>query len=291
MHSKQKASGGAVVSTEESAKNKALADWLTDIADVLLGLSGGGGEHSSIYETTYEAVYNSMVAWEYVGRGQGDESVVFGPYTTAQVAEWIAQGFFVGANAVYMRTVYHREGSMSSGASATEHTSSSEELMADLDSDDEENASAALPSAAIITATADTRVVGEWVLSDGIDFQEYAALPCDASVVVQKAADMEHNGDGSAEADDDANTKKRNDYNDLDKYDDDDDDDMPEWYKKKNQIQDPTDLNTNANKSIGAQPQEVAPRTSLSAPRGRDSHPSDGPDANHGSKKLRFSDQ
>jgi CD2 antigen cytoplasmic tail-binding protein 2 len=88
-----------------------------------------------------------VVTWEY--RGNQDREI-HGPYTTAQLKCWIQAGYFVGEQAVQIRTI-----------SKEESKSTVDDLLSDLMDDDEEDGQT-------------EQVKGEWKSSNDVDFSAYA---------------------------------------------------------------------------------------------------------------------
>lgn len=81
---------------KNSTKKSSLIDRMTEIANDLLsyGITG-------IYEMSYDAIEASTVQWEY----RALDGTIQGPFTSKQIADWKAQGFFTGPSAVMMRRV------------------------------------------------------------------------------------------------------------------------------------------------------------------------------------------
>ena len=84
---------------EISKRNRPIMDRITEIADELIskGLSG-------IYGMTFESISASTVLWEY----KGLDNVVYGPYTSEQIAGWKSQGYLTGETAVMVRRLKPR---------------------------------------------------------------------------------------------------------------------------------------------------------------------------------------
>lgn len=53
----------------------------------------------SVYDASHESIENSLSVWEY----QALDGTMQGPFTSQQIAAWMAQGYFTGASAVMMR--------------------------------------------------------------------------------------------------------------------------------------------------------------------------------------------
>jgi CD2 antigen cytoplasmic tail-binding protein 2 len=92
-----------------------------------------------------------VVQWEYQGSQDGQ---IHGPYSTQNMRDWIAAGYFVGPSAVKVRSIAQRERTKTA----------QEDLLDDLESDDDAND--AKPQS---TET----VRGEWLQSDQVDFSQF----------------------------------------------------------------------------------------------------------------------
>ena len=86
-----------------------------------------------------------VVSWEYRGNQDGE---IHGPYSTAQMLSWIQAGYFVGTQAVQIRTI------------SKEDKSTVDDLLSDL-MDGEE-------------ASEPKEVKGEWQSSNEVDFSSYS---------------------------------------------------------------------------------------------------------------------
>jgi len=95
-----------------------------------------------------------VVSWEYRGNQDGE---IHGPYTTAQMLSWIQAGYFIGAQAVQIRTI--RKESLKKKSTA-------EDLLSDLMEEDEEEEEDKAAEA--------NEVKGEWQSSNDVDFTSYA---------------------------------------------------------------------------------------------------------------------
>lgn len=174
-------------------ESKARADRLTELADELMSR----GKVIGIYDMSYEAISNSLLQWEY----QGQDGTLYGPYRSEQIAEWISNGYFTGASAVYMRTV----GRVRSSTASVEHSTAdiepvskrpkaepaskdNSDLMGDLeDNDDDGNdnhvsdkrssSKSNSSNGQDVKGNAAALSKGPWMLSDTIDFGEYITLP------------------------------------------------------------------------------------------------------------------
>lgn len=91
-----------------------------------------------------------VVSWEYRGNQDGN---CHGPYTTSQMLSWIQAGYFIGEQAVQIRTISEE---------APSDKSTVDDLLSDLMDDDEEKA--AEPK----------QVKGKWQSSNDVDFTLYA---------------------------------------------------------------------------------------------------------------------
>ena len=90
-----------------------------------------------------------VVTWEYRGNQDGE---IHGPYTTAQLMSWIQAGYFIGEQAVQIRTISNEES----------NKSTVDDLLSDLmDDNDEEDGKT-------------EQVKGEWKSSNDVDFSAYA---------------------------------------------------------------------------------------------------------------------
>eukprot|EP00985_Skeletonema_marinoi_P024174 scaffold16655_cov71-Skeletonema_marinoi.AAC.1 len=105
--------------------------------------------------------------WEY--RGNEDEAI-HGPYTSKQMMEWTSCGYFVGDSAVDIRRV----GSMSSEVGKVKTVEEDaptktdvDDLMADLESDGEDNCDEGDRESASVNAES------SWMRSDRVDFSLY----------------------------------------------------------------------------------------------------------------------
>jgi CD2 antigen cytoplasmic tail-binding protein 2 len=87
------------------------------------------------------------VSWEYRGNQDGQ---IHGPYATQQMLAWIQAGYFIGEQAVQIRTI--------AKAAPPESMSTADDLLSDLMEDDEQE---------------DKQVKGEWTSSNDIDFSMY----------------------------------------------------------------------------------------------------------------------
>ncbi|CAE7720090.1 Cd2bp2, partial [Symbiodinium microadriaticum] len=158
----------------DSDKRSVIISRLTEIADLLLG----SGE-MNIYDMTREAVELSDVHWEY----RGQDGSVHGPYSSAQIAGWKAQGYFTGPTSVMIRRARFvgESGRMISeeskeGPDRKRARTAHEEVLGDFeDSDGDENEPEEHKPADDVFAVQESYT--EWVSSDDIDFSD--ALPVD----------------------------------------------------------------------------------------------------------------
>ena len=84
----------AAGSTPTEIDTRSTISRLTEIADVLLG----NGD-MDIYDTTREALALRGVQWEY----RGQDGSLHGPFSSAQIASWQAQGYLTGSTSVLIR--------------------------------------------------------------------------------------------------------------------------------------------------------------------------------------------
>lgn len=126
---------------------------------------GGVGKAVTFQEEAVVVGDKIPAMWEYRG---GEDGQVHGPFTTAQILAWRAQGFFTGPTAVSMRQV-KQEGEGPGGGGEKSKTSV-EDLMADLDDDGEEEAGNGSGAG---KGSKDADGASAWVSSDKIDFSLY----------------------------------------------------------------------------------------------------------------------
>jgi len=119
------------------------------------GGGGGGGVVVSFAEKPVDMTSKIHTMWEYKGAEDGE---VHGPYTTAQILSWRAQGFFTGPTAVRMRQVKSKE-------EQEKAQPSMDDLMKDLDDDDDEEEEG--------NGKGGSTTESAWILSDNIDFSLY----------------------------------------------------------------------------------------------------------------------
>ncbi|CAO3671855.1 unnamed protein product [Umbelopsis ramanniana] len=103
---KMQQKNGATEPTAEEVEKLAIIDRITALADQMMALGD-----FSIYDETYEAMLRHLrrsgtvpvdwmpgetkgVTWEYRWAGSGDAGEVYGPFSSTQMQEWQAQGFF-----------------------------------------------------------------------------------------------------------------------------------------------------------------------------------------------------
>jgi GYF domain len=120
--------------------------------DIMTGLQKDSTQASDTKESIANNV-NPLVEWEYQGKADGQ---IHGPYTSQQMLEWTRQGYFLGENAVLIRTIQKI-------AASGEHTKASlhDELLADLEDDNE----------AVVQPETSR---GDWLRSDEVDFAQYS---------------------------------------------------------------------------------------------------------------------
>lgn len=155
-----------ILTVEERKRNRQAIESITEIADRLVasGLNG-------IYQMSQEALEASTVMWEYQGVGaDGVSSMVYGPFSSEQIAGWKASGYFTGSTSVMMRRVIDRQFPKAShlAGSATESKSSMSIY------DDDEVPADTASSVRSSAAATDKDALGgrwmEWVSSDDVDF-------------------------------------------------------------------------------------------------------------------------
>ena len=111
-----------------------------------------------------------VIEWEYMGNAD-KEQIIQGPFTTQQMISWIQAGYFVGANAVQVRsittTIYKEE--KKKEESTTSKKEKLENMLQDLeDSDDDENDNDDTEHSNL------TKVIrGGWLSSDKVPFSSY----------------------------------------------------------------------------------------------------------------------
>lgn len=126
------------------------------------GAKGGGDGKGVKFQEEPVVMRDKIPAmWEYRGEEDGQ---VHGPYTTAQILAWRAQGFFTGPSAVGMRQVQAKPEGGGKGKAT-----SVEDLMADLDDDEEEDEEEGSGKG----TGGDKAGTSAWVSSDSIDFSLY----------------------------------------------------------------------------------------------------------------------
>lgn len=150
-----KASNEATVDASVQTAQKALND-LTEAANALM-LKG----HVDIYQQTRTELMKllpdskppatkeqkQIVRWEYRGNQDGQ---IHGPYTTEQMLSWIQAGYFIGEQAVQIRTI---------AKESPENKSTADDLLSDLMDDEDEQQ--------------EKEVKGEWTSSNDVDFTLY----------------------------------------------------------------------------------------------------------------------
>jgi len=101
-----------------------------------------------------EVLAKEHVQWEYKGNEDGQ---IHGPFTTQQILSWTLSGYFVGKQAVQIRTVKLPSKEEDSNLSTTD------ELLSDLmgDDDDQEKTVSSVPCK------------GDWLSSNEVDFTAY----------------------------------------------------------------------------------------------------------------------
>jgi CD2 antigen cytoplasmic tail-binding protein 2 len=161
-HKKTQSKQPSTGSSSSASLSQTALSQLTEASNALL-LQGD----VDIYQKTRQAIMKMvpdtppppkvMVQWEYKGNQDGE---VHGPYSTADMLGWTQAGYFIGAQAVQIRTV------QKGNATATEESSKTiaEDLLSDLmdDDDDKEEQKKEPPM-----------VKGEWVSSNDVNFKAY----------------------------------------------------------------------------------------------------------------------
>lgn len=160
--SKQEAASSENNTQSESFKlAQASLNQLTEAANALLGMGD-----ADIYQKTKDdlqkllpkkeeakeaaaAGSSSKVTWEYKGLQDGQ---IHGPYTGEQMKAWVGAGYFVGAQAVQIRSIREKE------------KSTADDLLSDLMDDDDDDEDKADSSKEI------EYVRGEWQSSDKADY-------------------------------------------------------------------------------------------------------------------------
>lgn len=92
MKGKDKSSNGKDA-TDRADASKKLGQ-LIEVVDTLVSRG-----FVSVYDASHESIENSLSVWEY----QAMDGTMQGPFTSQQIAAWMAQGYFTGASAVMMR--------------------------------------------------------------------------------------------------------------------------------------------------------------------------------------------
>mmetsp|Transcript_10997 Transcript_10997/g.26367 ORF Transcript_10997/g.26367 Transcript_10997/m.26367 type:complete len:405 (+) Transcript_10997:151-1365(+) len=103
---------------------------------------------------------SSNIQWEYQGNQDGGQ--IHGPYTTQQMQGWIQLGYFVGAQAVKVRSVQPPSDSGDKKKSMTD------DLLSDLMDDDDDGGDDKRQE--------EEQQRGEWKMSDEVDFGKYLLL-------------------------------------------------------------------------------------------------------------------
>lgn len=185
--------------SEIARMNRPKIDRIIEIADELIasGLTG-------VYGMSKEAIYASTILWEY----KGGDGLIYGPYTSQQISEWKAQGYFTGSTAVMMRQV-HRTLLLPATTQVNPKKRSKITSIYDDDEEVEEvekeanakkakiessQASANAISSSITSPQKQQQVAVEevvWIHSDEIDFGEFVNLESENVNVVGDGMDME----------------------------------------------------------------------------------------------------
>jgi CD2 antigen cytoplasmic tail-binding protein 2 len=120
------------------------------------------------------------MAWEY----RAPDGAVHGPFGTAQILAWRAQGFFTGAQQVHMRPLPPAAGAAGAAAAAAAAPAAVDDLMADFDDDDDDDddeggagnagkSGGQAASGGTGTFAAPAPQAAEWTPSDEIDFAQF----------------------------------------------------------------------------------------------------------------------
>ena len=133
---------------------------------LLLQTKPSNNKNTSIKEQP-PALASQSTKWEYKGNQDGQ---IHGPYTTEQMIGWTKAGYFVGAQAVQIRTIVNlNQSKQQPQERSTTTTTTQEDLMADLmeDSDDNEEEETSKQQ----EQPEEER--GDWMSSDQVHFEAY----------------------------------------------------------------------------------------------------------------------
>ena len=124
------------------------------------------GESTKQPESTQQ-LQDEHVMWEYKGNEDG---AIHGPYTSKQMMEWTSCGYFVGDSAVDIRRVKSpaENNKKETPEESTSTKTDVDDLMADLDSDGEDNGNEEEKESSNV-ANAES----SWMRSDRVDFTVY----------------------------------------------------------------------------------------------------------------------
>ena len=131
------------------------------------------GDNSNGDSSKKPQQHEYQVMWEYKGNEDGS---IHGPYTSKQMLEWTSCGYFVGESAVDIRRVGSLLSSdVASNKKKVDETTTPppktdvDDLMADLESDEEDNNEGRGGSENATTVNAES----SWMRSDRVDFSLY----------------------------------------------------------------------------------------------------------------------
>ena len=122
--------------------------------------------NQTLEKSTKEVDNKRSVFWEYQGN---EDCQIHGPFTTEQMISWRSTGFFVGDQAVDIRVIANKNEGVAHPIivqSDNEARNFVDDLMADLESDDEDNTvKGRKPSG--------TQIESTWLRSDTVNFSSY----------------------------------------------------------------------------------------------------------------------
>jgi CD2 antigen cytoplasmic tail-binding protein 2 len=140
----------------------------TDLLRMLSKSENGKREGSAVQARRDEVTprKTKAVQWEYMGN---EDKQIHGPYTSEQMRQWIAAGYFVGASAVQVRPIFVDLG-------ATLQDDLMNDLMDDDDHDNDDNDNDndnADSNGDHLKPAAKEQVRGDWQQSDQVDFRQF----------------------------------------------------------------------------------------------------------------------
>lgn len=116
--------------------------------------------HSETKYLTPSLVADMPVQWEYCGQ----DSNMYGPFTTEQMMQWLKQGYFLGDSAVRVRKVHSNMLGDLSSIKREKTVNTVEDLVADLEESEHEE----------FEANGQRKNADDqWLMSDKIDFSKY----------------------------------------------------------------------------------------------------------------------